>query len=104
MSVRVLLTDDASSDLACLCEYIYAHDAPGKADCVLYQIAKAFQKLSENPERGAIPKELLDTGLREYRQIIFTPYRIIPDDIFVMIIADGDRAMQALPQQRLLRA
>jgi len=83
-------------------------DAPGKADYVLDQIEKAFSSLSENPERGAYPKELLAIGLREYREIFFKPYRIIyrvmVENVYVMVIADGRRDMQTLLQRRLLQA
>ena len=48
---------------------------PG-ADHVLEQIDKAFQSLSEHPQCGNSPKELLDIGIREYREIFFKPYRI----------------------------
>ena len=58
MTFQVFLTDDASRDLEELYDYIESHDAPGKADYVLDQIEKAFSSLSENPERGAYPKEL----------------------------------------------
>ena len=67
MTFQVYLTDDASGDLEDLYDYIESHDAPGKADYVLDQIEKAFSSLSENPERGAYPKELLAVGLHEYR-------------------------------------
>ena len=59
MAFQIFLTDDASRDLEELYDYIASHDAPGKADYVLDQIEKAFSSLSENPERGAYPKELL---------------------------------------------
>jgi len=108
MAFQVLLTDDASRDLEELYDYIESHDAPGKADYVLDQIANAFSSLSENPERGAYPKELLAVGLREYREIFFKPYRIIYrvliKNVYVMVIADGRRDMQALLQRRLLQA
>jgi toxin ParE1/3/4 len=91
-----------------LYDYIASHDAPGKADYVLDQIEKAFSSLSENPERGAYPKELLAIGLREYREIFFKPYRIIyrvmAENVYVMVIADGRRDMQTLLQRRLLQA
>jgi toxin ParE1/3/4 len=108
MGFQVYLTDDASRDLEELYDYIESHDAPGKANYVLDQIEKAFSSLSENPERGAYPKELLAVGLREYREIFFKPYRIIyrvmADNVYVMVIADGRRDMQALLQRRLLQA
>ena len=63
--------------------------------------------LSENPQRGAYPKELLAIGLQEYREIFFKPYRIIyriiNNNVYVLLIADGRRDMQALLQRRLLQ-
>ena len=108
MSYQVLLTDDAVVDLENLYDYIESHDAPEKADYVLDKIEEAFSSLSENPERGAYPNELLALGLREYREILFKPYRIIyrviAENVYVMVIADGRRDMQALLQRRLLQA
>ena len=108
MIFQVFLTNDASGDLEELYDYIASHDAPGKADYVLDQIEKAFSSLSENPERGVYPKELLAIGLREYREIFFKPYRIIyrimADNVYIMVIADGRRDMQTLLQRRLLQA
>ena len=108
MAFHVFLADDASRDLEELYDYIESHDAPGKADYVLDQIETAFSSLSENPGRGAYPKELLAVGLCEYREIFFKPYRIvyrvIAENVYVMVIADGRRDMQTLLQRRLLQA
>jgi toxin ParE1/3/4 len=108
MPFRVMLTNDAARDLEELYDYIALHDAPRKADYVLDQIEKAFSKLSEFPERGAYPKELLTLGIREYRQIFFKPYRILyrvmEKNVYVLLIVDGRRDMQSLLQRRLLDA
>lgn len=108
MSYQVFLTDDAAHDLEDLYDYIEFHDVPEKADYVLSKIEEAFSGLSENTERGAYPEELLVVGLREYREISFKPYRIIyrviADNVYVMVIADGRRDMQTLLQRRLLQA
>lgn len=108
MPYQVFLTEAAIRDLEDLYDYIELHDVPGKADYVLDQIEKAFSTLSENPERGPYPKELVAVGLREYREIFFKPYRIVyrvmADNVYVMLIADGRRDMQALLQRRLLHA
>ena len=106
MSFSVLLTDDAAHDLEDLCDYIDLHDVPGKADYVLEQLEKAFNSLSEKPHRGAYPKELLSIGVREHREIFFKPYRIIyrvmDNNVYVLLIVDGRRDMQTLLQRRLL--
>jgi toxin ParE1/3/4 len=108
MPFKVLLTNDEARDLDELYDYIALHDAPRKADHVLEQIEKAFSKLSEFPERGAYPKELLALGIREYREVFFKPYRIIyrvmDKNVYVLLIVDGRRDMQSLLQRRLLDA
>ena len=108
MPFAVLLTNDAARDLEDLYDYIAVHDAPRKADYVLEQIEKAFSKLSEFPERGTYPKELLALGIREYREIFFKPYRIIyrvmNKNVYVLLIVDDRRDMQSLLQRRLLNA
>ena len=108
MAFLVQLTDDAMRDLEEICDYIERHDEPSRADYVLEQIEKAFSSLSEYPERGNSPAELLDIGIREYREIFFRPYRIIyrvlENNVYVLLIADGRRDMQTLLQRRLLWA
>jgi toxin ParE1/3/4 len=108
MPVTVFLTDDAARDLDELCVYLALHDTPQKADYVLKQIESAFSRLSEFPDRGAHPKELLALGIREYREILFKPYRIIyrvmDKNVYVLLIADGRRDIQTLLQWRLFAA
>jgi len=71
-------------------------------------LRKPSSGLSENPQRVAYPKELLAIGLREYHEIFFKPYRIIyrvmAENVYVLVIADGRRTMQTLLQRRLLQA
>ena len=108
MSFKVFITADAVGDLEEIYEYIAKHDAPQKAEQVLARIERTFKGLSESPERGAYPKELLTLGIREYRQIFFKPYRVIyrimGDRVYVLLIVDGRRDMETLLQRRLLQA
>jgi toxin ParE1/3/4 len=106
MVFAVLLTNDAARDLDEIYNYIALHDSPQKADHVLERIEKVFSSLSEFPERGVYPSELLALGIREYREIFFKPYRIvyrvIDNIVYVLIVVDGRRDMQSLLQRRLL--
>ena len=108
MAFLVQLTDDAMRDLEEICDYIDQQGEPGRVDSVLEQIEKAFSSLAEYPERGNYPAELLDLGIREYREIFSKPYRIIyrvmENNVYVLLIADGRRDMQTLLQRRLLWA
>lgn len=106
MAHAVFLTDGATQDLEEIYEYVASHDAPEKAGRLLDKIEKVFAGLNESPERGAFPKELLDLGIREYREVFFKPYRIIyrvlDGSVYVLVILDGRRDLQALLQRRLL--
>lgn len=108
MPFSVQLTDDAEHDLEELCDYIERHDMPGRVDHVLEQLEKVFDNLSAHPHRGNYPKELLEVGIREYREVFFKPYRVIyqvmENEVYVLLIADGRRDMQTLLQRRLLGA
>ena len=108
MPFAVLLTDGAARDLNELYDYIASHDTPQKADYVLEQIENAFSKLSDFPERSVYPKELLELGIREYREIFFKPYRIIyrviDKNVYVLLIVDSRRDLLSLLQRRLLKA
>ena len=108
MPFAVLLTNAAARDLEELYNYIAEHHAPRKANFVLKQIEKAFTKLSELPDRGTHPKELLAIGIREYREVFFKPYRIIyrvmDKKVYVLLIVDGRRDMHSMLQRRLLDA
>lgn len=108
MPYEVFLTADAAVDLEDLHGYIPAQDGPARAAHVLERIEAVFESLTDNPHRGVWPAELLEIGLREYREVFFKPYRIIyrviDTSVFVMLVADGRRDMQTLLQRRLVQA
>jgi len=103
---EVFLTDAAQRDLENIDDYICSFDSARKADYVLDKIETALESLTELPLRGAHPKELLQLGIREYREIYFKPYRIIyrteGQRVNVYLITDGRRDMQSLLSARLL--
>ena len=108
MPLLVQLTDDVARDLEEVCSHIAERDTPHSADLVLDQVEKAICSLTELPQRGTYPRELLRIGVREFREILFKPYRIIyrvtDNDVYVLVIADGRRDMHTLLQRRLLEA
>ena len=134
MSYKVLLTHGAVRDLEDIYSYIAGNDAQGKADYVLdkltglpvslsptlsrkrareqtnrcanFTLPEVTASLAAFPERGSYPKELLQLGIREYRQAHFKPYRLIyrvtGKQVFIYMIADGRRDMQMLLTRRVL--
>ena len=108
MAFEVLLTEDAARDLEEIYDYIAEHDAPAKADYVLTRLEKVVESLARFPMRGSFPHELVALGIREYRETYFKPYRVIyravGPAVYVYLVADGRRDMQALLLRRLFGA
>ncbi|HNY86388.1 MAG TPA: type II toxin-antitoxin system RelE/ParE family toxin [Candidatus Hydrogenedentes bacterium] len=106
MTFEVFLTEDALRDLEDITAHIAAHDSPQAARRVLDKISDAVTRLSEMPDRGNVPPELLETGIRDYREVRFKPYRIlyvvIERRVHILLIADGRRDLRALLERRLL--
>ena len=134
MIYKLLLTHSAERDLEDIYSYIAENDAQGKADyvldkqtgkpvslsptlsrkrareqtnrCASFTLPEVTASLAAFPERGSYPKELLQLGIREYRQAHFKPYRLIyrvtGKQVFIYMIADGRRDMQMLLTRRML--
>jgi toxin ParE1/3/4 len=105
---EVVLTEDAEHDLEDIHSYIANYDSLQNADRVLDRLLDLVEDLSTHPDRGSIPKELRSIGIREYRQLLFKPYRmiyrVVDERVVVYLIADGRRDMQRLLARRLLES
>lgn len=103
---EVLLTQGAEQDLEAIYEYICEFDCIASANRVLDALMDVVESLSKFPERGSYPKELVSLGIKEYRQSLFKPYRVIyriaDTKVIIYLIADGRRDMQAALTRRLL--
>ena len=107
MTYEVLVTDDASHDLADICGFIAQHDDAEKAKYVLAQIENAFGRLAAFPFRGVTPSELAEIGVVDYREVFFKPYRIfytvIDKRVFIVAIIDGRRDLRSFLFSRILK-
>jgi len=105
---EALLTKGAAQDLEALHDYIAESDCVANANDVLDRLLKVVEGLKQFPERGSCPRELVALGIKDYRQVIFKPYRVIyrvlGTQVVIYLIVDGRRDMQSLLQRRLLRA
>ena len=105
---EVLLTKGAEQDLESIHDYISEFDCVANANYVLDKLMAVVESLSKLPERGSYPKELLGLGIKEYRQTLFKPYRVIyrvtGSQVTIYLIADGRRDMQSVLARRLLGA
>ena len=105
---EVLLTAGAEQDLESIHDYISEFDCVANANDVLDELMEVVERLSKFPERGSYPKELAGLGIKEYRQTLFKPYRVIyritASQVIIYLIADGRREMQSVLARRLLGA
>jgi toxin ParE1/3/4 len=105
---EVLLTEGAEQDLEAIHDYISEFDSAANANDVLDGLINVVESLSSFPERGSYPKELVGLGIKEYRQTLFKPYRVIyrvtASQVIIYLIADGRRDMQSVLARRLLGA
>jgi toxin ParE1/3/4 len=105
---KVLLTSGAEQDLESIHDYIAENDSVASANYVLDEVMKIADGLARFPERGSYPKELLDVGIKEYREIAFKPYRliyrVIKTDVVIYLIVDERRDLQSLLERRLLNS
>ena len=106
MRYEVLLTAGARDDLQEIVDFIATHDSPASAGRVLERLEESLAGLAGLADRGSHPKELLELGMREYRQVFFKPYRLIyrvvDRKVYVHLIVDGRRDLQGLLSRRLL--
>lgn len=97
----------AARDLAEIVEYI-ARDDPGAAVRVLDAVEAKASSLERLATRGRIVPELLGIQLREYRELLVKPYRLIyrveKARVVVLGVFDGRRNLEDILLDRLLRA
>lgn len=105
---EIIITHDAEADLELIHDFLATHVDLKHANTTLDEISKAVSTLSTFPDRGSYPKELIELGIREFRQLISKRYRIIyrvlGNQVVINVIADGRQDMQALLARRVLIA
>jgi toxin ParE1/3/4 len=104
---RVRIVHEAEDDLAEIIEFVAKHDSIERAEYVLEKLSGICERLEKNPQRGHFLPELKSLGIKSYREVHFKPYRVIYEligrDVFVHLIIDGRRSLQAILERRLLR-
>ena len=104
---EVYLTEEAGIDLEEIAEYVEFHDSKERADYLYEKLKESILKLEVLPRRGRVVPELLEVGVKEYREIIYKPYRILYftawKRVIVHAVFDGRRGIEELLSRRLLR-
>ena len=106
-SHQIRISTAAVKDILEIYDYVVEFDSEANADRLIAKIKASIETLANFPERGSMPSDLLEIGIRDYRQIFFKPYRIVyrVNEKFVTInaVLDGRRNLQTLLSRRLLR-
>lgn len=67
--IEIITTEGAPDDLKSICEFISDTDSKQKADYALNHLEAEILSLKDLPNRGVYPKELIELGIKEYREI-----------------------------------
>jgi toxin ParE1/3/4 len=76
-----------------------------RADSVYERIKETVLKLESFPGSGRIVPELKEMGLKEYREVLFKPYRVLyfvsGRRVYVHCVFDGRRNVESVLSKRL---
>jgi toxin ParE1/3/4 len=107
MKYKVIIDPQAKLDLKEIYIYVAVNDSVQAANKLLDALEETCYKLEKYPERGHIPPELRQTGIKKYLEILYKPYRIIyeieNDKIYIHSVIDGRRNIQEILSDRFLR-
>ena len=102
----VNITANAKNDLRNIIFFI-SQNNPQTALKILEKIEARINTLDHFPNRGGYVPELLKKNIKEYRQLIEAPWRIIysieKNVVNVLVIIDSRRNVQDVLMQRLLK-
>lgn len=103
----VHFTQGAENDLWDIYRYIAQNDSIEAANQVLDNLQDTAVGLEMFPSRGHCPNELDRIGLREFKGVLWKPYRVIYQvigrDVYVYCVLDGRRQIADILQERLTR-
>lgn len=104
---RVIIDTQAKLDLSDIFNFVHLHDSAEAAEFLLNKLEEACFRLEKLPQRGHVPEELRDTGIKRYLEVHFKPYRIIYEIknsmIYIHSVLDGRRNIQEILNERILR-
>ena len=104
---QIIVTSEAEKDILDIYDYIAKKDTLQNAEYVLDNLESLILSLAESPERGHYPAELSIQGIKEFKELIFKPYRVIYEiigsKVIVHLCVDGRRDMKTLLNRRLIR-
>jgi addiction module RelE/StbE family toxin len=103
---NVNVSKNAKNDLREIIKYISKNN-PMNAFSISEKIEKRIKSLEKNPEKGGYVPELLKHNIKDYRQLIESPWKIIykieGNDVNVLVIIDSRRNTQDILVEKLIK-
>ena len=97
----------AEQDLAAILDFV-ARGSPAGAAKLLLRMEQKGSSLGTLPLRGRIVPELLKIQVREYRELLIGPYRLVyrveGARVVVLGVFDGRRNLEDILLNRLIRS
>jgi toxin ParE1/3/4 len=104
---KVIIDPLAKADLKEIFIFVSINDSVNSANKLLDTLESTCEKLEKYPNRGHIPPELRETGIKNYLEIHYKPYRIINEiegkSVYIHSVLDGRRNIQEILNNRILR-
>lgn len=104
---RVLVAESARQDLREIADYLIRRDSRAAARRQLSKLKKQIRGLATDPSGRRIVPELAERGLRTWREVIVSPWRIIyrveGRAVYVVLVFDGRRDPAEILLRRLTR-
>ena len=102
----VNISKSAKNDLREIIKFI-TNDSPMNAQNVLKRIEVKIDSLEKFPEKGGYVPELLRHNIKDYRQLIESPWKIIykidNNIVNVLVIIDSRRNTQDILVEKLIK-
>jgi toxin ParE1/3/4 len=107
MSLEIVILESAEHDVTDLRAYIVKNFSCKIWQTTYAKLKESIRNLQNYPLAGLIPEALEKLNLSQYRQVVSGLNRLIyevrQDTIYIHIIVDSRRDMNALLTRRLLR-
>jgi addiction module RelE/StbE family toxin len=102
----VNITQNAENDLTEIIEYI-SQNNPQEALKILEKMQTKIRTLDHFPYRGGYVPELLEKSIKDYRQLLETPWKIIykveNEQVNILTVIDSRRNLQDILVKRLIK-
>jgi toxin ParE1/3/4 len=104
---RIRWTEQAAVDVESIARFL-AEDSPQAADGFVDRVDQAVGQLAKLPQSGRVVPELDSHGIRRYREIVISPWRVFyepqADSVTILAVIDGRRNVLDILLERLTRS